>query len=530
MAITNPSFEDSGFGVGQADGWVTSATSSLLSVAEFSEETARQAPTSESSVETKVIPAGFTDAGAKKFYVTITDTIHISHALSFNDIEEVGYGRESFEVNWWDLSKLSFDTADLDAFALDAETFEFNWACQWFVPMPIIPSYEVTVTEDVSTLTFDVAISESIEISDATYDNDQEILLAGVTQEFLNNLDAVPTQIAPFDVGISENVEDFEEEWNLPNNLNDQPILTDQPMMFGLASFVVSSVDAEGINFLIDAGINDLISLSWDSAGTRYPLDIVLTQGLYSATQMAAEIQTKVRAALDVDDGHATSAHFSADVVSNRIRLITSYPGISVGTAMMELIDPPSDSAWPLLGFVPGFKSRRAIESDVLTAASFDVITPEAVEDFEEEWRDCESSKSEFLEGYLSSAAFASRAVIISANDTEFSLVNGQTLTLKINGGSEQTITFDTDSFVNMEAATPIECTLVINSQGVGLIASVLDDGKISITSMMYGASSEVEITGGTANTAFGFTEDASVSGATNDFESFVYEWAQTID
>ncbi len=95
-------------------------------------------------------------------------------------------------------------------------------------------------------------------------------------------------------------------------------------------------------------------------------------------------------------------------------------------------------------------------------------------------------------------------AVRTAANSETFVLVDGQTLTVAIDGGGVQTITFNTAEFVAIGAATALEVAAVINAEIVG--ASADDNaGSPRITSDSKGTGSGVNVTGGTANVVLGF-------------------------
>lgn len=100
-------------------------------------------------------------------------------------------------------------------------------------------------------------------------------------------------------------------------------------------------------------------------------------------------------------------------------------------------------------------------------------------------------------------AAAASRE---SAAET-FDLANNDTLTVSIDGGAVQTITFTTAMFVDIDAATAEEVAAAINGQLAGARATVTSGGtKVTITSDKKGTDSGVNVTGGTANAALAFT------------------------
>lgn len=101
-------------------------------------------------------------------------------------------------------------------------------------------------------------------------------------------------------------------------------------------------------------------------------------------------------------------------------------------------------------------------------------------------------------------ATAASRA---SGNTETYNLaaINGGgavTLTVAIDGGSAQTITFQSTDFVAYAAATAEEVAQVINAQIVGAFASVTGGDTVHITSDVRGTDSIVNVTGGTANDA----------------------------
>jgi hypothetical protein len=100
-----------------------------------------------------------------------------------------------------------------------------------------------------------------------------------------------------------------------------------------------------------------------------------------------------------------------------------------------------------------------------------------------------------------------SEAVAIKGSNAEpFALVNGQTLTVKVDGGGVQTATFNTADFVAIGAALAAEVAVVINTDITGVTAhdaggyvrieSDESDGELSI----------IEVTGGTANAVLGFS------------------------
>ncbi len=94
-----------------------------------------------------------------------------------------------------------------------------------------------------------------------------------------------------------------------------------------------------------------------------------------------------------------------------------------------------------------------------------------------------------------------------------FALTDGQTLTLRFDGGAEQTVTLAAADFVDIGAATADELAAAINAQIAGGKATV-ETGILNLSSDIEGSSSQVEVTGGTANPTLGFSTGGSDSGA----------------
>jgi len=108
--------------------------------------------------------------------------------------------------------------------------------------------------------------------------------------------------------------------------------------------------------------------------------------------------------------------------------------------------------------------------------------------------------------GGAATATFdAARASLTAGNSPTYALSDGQTLIVEIDGGSAQTITFLTAEFANIAAATAEEVIAVINAKMTGGYAD-LDGGDPRINSDVQGTDSHVQVTGGTANAALGFS------------------------
>jgi uncharacterized protein len=111
-------------------------------------------------------------------------------------------------------------------------------------------------------------------------------------------------------------------------------------------------------------------------------------------------------------------------------------------------------------------------------------------------------------------ATFTATAPQRDSGTGTFSLSNGQTLTLQINGGGTQTVTFLTANFVSISAATAAEVAAVINASIVGGYAQVVSN-TVRIKTDRRGTGATLNITGGTANGALGYTT-GSLAGTGN--------------
>lgn len=102
-------------------------------------------------------------------------------------------------------------------------------------------------------------------------------------------------------------------------------------------------------------------------------------------------------------------------------------------------------------------------------------------------------------------SGWSAATAISSANAETYALSNGQTLTVKIDGGSEQTATFNTGDFVAIGSATAAEVAAVIDTDITGATSSD-EGGFVRIYNESDATGNSIEVTGGTANTALGFS------------------------
>ena len=116
--------------------------------------------------------------------------------------------------------------------------------------------------------------------------------------------------------------------------------------------------------------------------------------------------------------------------------------------------------------------------------------------------------------GPLTATISATRATRTAANAPPYALTNGMILTVKIDGGAVQSVSFLTAEFVSIGAATAAEVAAVLNAKLNGAFADV-SGGNPRINSDTLGTGSHVEVTGGTANAILGFAT-AVVDGTGN--------------
>jgi uncharacterized phage protein gp47/JayE len=102
-------------------------------------------------------------------------------------------------------------------------------------------------------------------------------------------------------------------------------------------------------------------------------------------------------------------------------------------------------------------------------------------------------------------SGWSEAAAVVSGNAETYSLSDGQTLTVEVDGGSVQAATFNTGDFAVIGLATAAEVAAVISADITG--ATAIDAGGfVRIESdNADGETSSLEVTGGTANPALGF-------------------------
>jgi len=104
-------------------------------------------------------------------------------------------------------------------------------------------------------------------------------------------------------------------------------------------------------------------------------------------------------------------------------------------------------------------------------------------------------------------------AVKWSGNSQPFTLADGQTLVVAVDGGGNQTATFNTADFADIANATAAEVAAVIETDITGVTATP-DAGRVKIASDTEGASSQLDIDVSSTATGLGFE-----TGAINGFD-----------
>lgn len=116
----------------------------------------------------------------------------------------------------------------------------------------------------------------------------------------------------------------------------------------------------------------------------------------------------------------------------------------------------------------------------------------------------------------IQSMVLDKRPVTVTSGNTEtFTLSNGQTLTVKVDGQSaEQTVTFNTGDFGDIANALASEVAAVISTDlATPSATGGTSAGAVTITSDSGGT---IEVTGGTANAALGFPTTFTPAGTSN--------------
>ena len=102
---------------------------------------------------------------------------------------------------------------------------------------------------------------------------------------------------------------------------------------------------------------------------------------------------------------------------------------------------------------------------------------------------------------------------LLGVTTETFSLVDGETLVLRVNNGDQQTATFNTADFSDITLATAAEVATVINTDITGVVAADDGTGKVKIDGdLVEGISSIVVDPLGTATTKLGLLNQSAVA------------------
>jgi len=107
---------------------------------------------------------------------------------------------------------------------------------------------------------------------------------------------------------------------------------------------------------------------------------------------------------------------------------------------------------------------------------------------------------------------FGDGAATIVGDTFPAALVNGAQMTVAVDGGAPQTVTFNATDFADINAATAAEVAAVLNAQVSGLTASVVD-GRLVMQSNTSGAASSLAIADGLSSPAAALNLPLSASG-----------------
>ena len=124
--------------------------------------------------------------------------------------------------------------------------------------------------------------------------------------------------------------------------------------------------------------------------------------------------------------------------------------------------------------------------------------------------------------GDLTATIAATPSTSTSALSETYNLTNLNTLTVEIDGGVTQTVTFLTADFVAIAAATALEVAAVLNNQLTGCSATDVG-GDVVITSDKRGTDSLVDVTGGTDAAAFNFPAASAGTGNVADVNAVTF-------
>ncbi len=218
--------------------------------------------------------------------------------------------------------------------------------------------------------------------------------------------------------------------------------------------------------------------------------------GFATAVEVAARITTDLTGA------------FADTVETDTGRLVRIVSSTRGGGSSLSVT---GGTANPAIGFPAGSQTEPN--------------TPELFEDFEEGWDTNQAFLFELLNVFV--PAYDGGAFVENANFETYVLVDAQTLTVEVDGGGPQTVTFVTADFAAIGAATAQEVAARITTDLTGAFADLIDGAsRVRIISNTHGGSTSIEVTGGTANPVLAFPTAIQTEGNTpQQFEDFEEGW-----
>ena len=162
-------------------------------------------------------------------------------------------------------------------------------------------------------------------------------------------------------------------------------------------------------------------------------------------------------------------------------------PGIEHGRILPQAFEPAENDAVLMLG----------VESEGWVDRAF------AIDDMFEAYQSDSKGTADVVR-FANRVRAPSTMPAVSAEEP-FTLLDGQTLIVAVDGGSPQTITFSTGDFLDIGNARATEVQAVIAGALTGAVAHSSGTGHVVLTSSTTGRHSRVEAVGGTA--VLGFTE-----------------------
>lgn len=160
------------------------------------------------------------------------------------------------------------------------------------------------------------------------------------------------------------------------------------------------------------------------------------------------------------------------------------------------------------------------------TAAFYDATLQVAPFDLEPGWTIVIDTDNNGAETVTFDAA---AATVTCGNAETYNFTGGgQTLTVEIDGGATQTVTFQVGDFVAPAAATAEEVVIAMNAALVGCNCTGTTD--VTITSDTKGTGSYVQVTGGTANAILNFSTALNQgTGDVANIDAVTYAEAKTV-